>query len=64
MEWQEPGNPVNVVSANHVESGGVLKVGDLCSVKVKEVSRMVSYPAKILGMGKPNVCNWCCTSFT
>ena len=55
MEWQEPGNPVNVVSANQIESSVTVKVGDICTVKVREGSRMVSYPAKFLGTGKSNV---------
>ena len=55
VEWQESGNHVSVVGSKQVESkvdGGTVKLGDLCTVSVREGSKMVGYEAKILGMGK------------
>jgi protease II len=56
VEWDEPGNPCNVVqkkylheySSDNVEPQK-FAVGELCKVQVCEGAKMVTYKAKLLG---------------
>ena len=54
MEWEEAGNPRNVVLRKNVTnpSGGDLKVDDLCDVKVQEGAKKARYRATLLGLDK------------
>ena len=54
MEWDEPGNPRNVVQRKTVtgKTDGGLKVGDLCDVQIREGSKKSCYQAKLLGIGE------------
>lgn len=55
VEWEEDGNPRNVVQRKLVRSLGDdnLIVGESCNVMIREGSKMVAYGAKLLGIGKP-----------
>lgn len=56
VEWEEEGNPCNVVQKKSVKSlkedGNDLNVGETCSVRIREGSKMVAYSAKLLGIGR------------
>ena len=46
---------MSIVASKQVASGadgGTVKFGDVCTVNVREGSKMVGYTAKILGMGE------------
>lgn len=65
VEWEEDGNPRNVVQKKNVKSldgdGDNLKEGEACSVRIREGSKMVAYGAKLIGIGK---CIAKCTNVT
>ena len=52
----EPGNPRNVVEKKRVkpliDSDAGLQIGELCSVTIRQGSKMASYTAKLLGIGE------------
>lgn len=50
LEWQEEGNPRNIVSRKCVT--GELEVGKVCEVLIREGNKNVKYSAKLLGVGK------------
>ena len=58
VEWDEPGNPRNVVlrktvaGANGVDSDDSIAVGSLCYVDVRSGSKKARYQATLLGIGK------------
>lgn len=54
MQWDEPGNPCNVVQRKCVSARGnaALEEGDMYDVKLHEESKQSCYPAKLLGIGK------------
>ena len=54
VEWDEPGNPRSMVSSKNVTGvkGEEYEVGGVCCVGVREGSKMVTYNAKVLGIGK------------
>ena len=53
VEWDEDGNPRNVQRKNmkDIDDQGV-KIGGMCSVRIREGSKMVAYSAKLLCSGK------------
>lgn len=57
VEWDEDGNPRNVVQTKNVcgvDDQG-LQIGKMCSVRVREGAKMVGYSAKLLCSGKYNL---------
>ena len=55
VEWDEPGNPRNVVDRKKVKPLNLdagLQIGELCSVTIRQGSKVASYTAKLLGTGK------------
>ena len=54
VEWDEEGNPRNVVQSKNVKAidGQGIKIGEMCSVRVQEGAKMVAYSAKLLCSGK------------
>ena len=57
MEWDEPGNPRNIVAKKTVTSqdGSELKVGAMCDVLLREGNKKSTYQARLLGLGKLSV---------
>ena len=54
VQWDEDGNPRNVVQRKNVTGvdGQGVKIGKMCSVRVREGAKMVPYSAKLLCSGK------------
>jgi hypothetical protein len=56
VEWDEDEHPRNVVQTKNVSSvegqGPGVKIGEMCSVRVREGAKMVPYSAKLLCSGK------------
>lgn len=54
VEWDEEGRPRGVVQTKNVS--GIdkdhFKVGDICNVRVQTGSKIASYTAEVIGMGK------------
>ena len=65
MEWEEEGNPRNVLPMKNVQSldghGDDVNAGETCSIRIREGSKMVAYTAKLLGVGKCNSVHVLCT---
>ena len=64
VEWDEPGNPRNVVARKAVtDPNGVnlddIAVGSVCYVEVREGSKKARYQATLLGIGKSILCWYC-----
>ena len=57
VEWDEDGNPRNVVQTKNVcgVDGQGLQIGKLCSVCVREGAKMFGYSVKLLCSGKYNL---------
>ena len=54
VEWEEPGSPRSVVQSKDVsgKAGGDFDVGDVCSVNVRNGSKITTYMATVLGIGE------------
>ena len=54
VEWDEPGNPRNVVPTKTVtgKGDGGLTVGNLCDVEIRKGSKKSCFQAKLIGIGE------------